>query len=302
MSYSYRPQMARTDRFRRRLIAVYAITGCVLVWAQPVVSQEAPSPTVHWAYASFFGTGWYRISDQQSAFIANFAPRWRSGDTGWSKGAGRGAEYTVRIPVTVGVTQLDFGNVPDILHSENISTISAGLRADLDLPVTARLSVRPNVQLSWGTVLGENDHAWTYRGDVRGRYTFEAGKLDWALIGATGLVGYDANQGAEDRFTYAALGAEFAYPTRWLGSGESKTLLYWHVLYMDFLNRIEVQSDLDRPVEIANYWQAGIAFGKQDESLQIWFLEFDRLGLAYDISPSGELRGVKFVFRSLYEP
>jgi hypothetical protein len=34
----------------------------------------------------------------------------------------------------------------------------------------------------------------------------------------------------------------------------------------------------------------------------LWFLSFDRLGLAYDLSPSGELRGIKFVFRSLYEP
>jgi hypothetical protein len=276
--------------------------GGVFLGAQPSLAQETPVPNVHWAYASFFGTGWYKVSNQQSAFIANFAPRWTSGDTGWSKVADREAVYTVRVPVTVGVARLDFEDVPGILDPENFSTVSAGLRADLDLPVTARLSVRPNIQLSYGTVIGENDHAWTYRGDVRGRYSFEAGNLGWALIGAAGFVGYDASRGTDDSFTYAALGAEFDYPVRWFSSAENQTLLYWHVLYTDFLNRVEVRSNLDQTVEVANYWQAGVAFGKKDKLIQFWFLKFDRLGLAYDVSPSGELRGVKFVFRSLYEP
>jgi len=286
---------------RRRQWAL-AILGGVLVCAQPALAQQTPEPAVHWAYASFFGTGWYKISDQQSAFIANFAPRWSSRDTGWSKVVDRKAVLTVRIPVTVGVAQLEFEDVPGFLDPGNFSTVSAGIRADLDMPLTPRLSVRPNVQLSYGGVIGESDRAWTYRGDVRGRYTFEAGNLDWSVIGAAGLVGYDGNRGSDDSFTYATLGAEFAYPVRWFSSAESQTLLYWHVLYTDFLNRVEVQSDLDQTVEVANYWQAGVAFGKKDKPLQIWFLKFDRLGLAYDISPSGELRGVKFVFRSLYEP
>ena len=59
---------------------------------------------------------------------------------------------------------------------------------------------------------------------------------------------------------------------------------------------------IDQFEEITNFWQAGIAFGKEDRPIKLWFLRFDRLGLAYDISPSGEMRGIKFVFRSLYEP
>jgi hypothetical protein len=257
---------------------------------------------VHWAYASFFGTGWYKISDQQSSFIANFAPRLMSGDTGWPKDTDQKAVYTLRAPFTVGVAQLNFEDVPEILDPENFSTVSVGLHADLDAPVTTRFSVRPSVQLSYGTVIGESDHAWTYRGDVRGRYTFASGQLDWALIAAAGLVGYDANRGTNDSFTYASLGAEFAYPVRWFGSSDSQTLMYWHLLYTDFLNRVEVRNRLDQSEDITNYWQAGFAFGKKDKLMKIWFLRFDRLGLAYDISPSGDLRGIKLVFHSLYEP
>ena len=73
-------------------------------------------------------------------------------------------------------------------------------------------------------------------------------------------------------------------------------------MYTDLLDRMVVQGRAERPEEITNYWQAGFAFGKRDEPIKLWFLRFDRLGLAYDISPSGQLRGLKLVVRSLYEP
>ena len=259
-------------------------------------------PTVHWAYASYFGTGWYEIGDQQSAFIANLAPKIHSGEAGRAGADGKKAVYSIRLPLSVGVTRLDFQDVPGILDPENFSMVSAGVRADIDVPVTARFSLRPNAQLSYGTVIGESEYAWTYRGDVRARYTLRSGDPDWALIGAAGIVGYDANRGDDDSFTYVSIGTELAYPVRWFGSGDGQTLVYWHLLYTDFLNRIEVQGRSQQFEEIANYWQAGFAFGRRDRPIDWWFFRFDRLGLAYDISPSGELRGLKFVFRSLYDP
>ena len=294
------PRLTTRNRSRRWLAP--AVLAFAALHAAVATAQEEPVPAVHWAYASYFGTGWYRISDQQSAFIANFAPRLTSGQTRWFGGRDGEAVYSIRVPLTVGLTRLDFEDVPGILDLENFSTVSAGLRADVDVPVTERFSWRPSVQLSYGTVIGESEHAWTYRGDVRARYTFGSGDLDWALIGAAGVVGYDANRGTDDSFTYAALGAEFSYPLPWFASGDSRTLLYWHLLYTDFLNRVEVEGRSDQFEEVTNYWQAGLAFGKEDRPIKLWFLRFDRLGLAYDVSPSGELRGIKFVFNSLYEP
>ncbi len=292
--------MAFRTRLRRGLVGTAA--GCALQCVNVAAGQEAPLPTVHWAYASYFGTGWYEISDQQSAFIANFAPTFRTDEAAWFGADDRKAVYSIRLPLTVGVTRLDLEDVPGILDLENFSTVSAGVRADVDVPVTEKFSFRPSAQLSYGTVIGKSEHAWTYRGDIRGRYIFGAGDLDWALIGAAGVVGYDANRGNDDSFTYAAIGTEFAYPVSWFSSGGSQSVFYWHVLYTDFLDRMEVQGRSDQLEEITNYWQAGFAFGRREEPLELWFFRFNRLGLAYDISPSGRLRGLKFVFRSLYEP
>ena len=201
-------------RIRLRRCLVGAVVGCLLQYASVAVAQEATVPTVHWAYASYFGTGWYEISDQQSAFIANFAPKFRTVEAEWPRGDEGKAIYSIRVPLTVGVTRLDFEDVPGILDLENFSTVSAGLRADVDVPVTTEFSFRPSVQLSYGTVIGESEYAWTYRGDIRGRYMLRSGDIGWALIGAAGLVGYDANRGNDDSFTYAAVGTEFAYPVQ----------------------------------------------------------------------------------------
>jgi hypothetical protein len=173
--------MAHRIRFRRFLVGV--VIGCALQFVSVASGQEATVPTVHWAYASYFGTAWYEISDQQSALIANLAPTLRTGEVARIGADDGKAVYSIRMPLTVGVTRLDFE----------------------DVPVAAKLSFRPSVQLSYGTVLGESEYAWTYRGDIRGRYTFRSGDLDWALIAAAGLVGYDANRGNDDSFTYAAI-------------------------------------------------------------------------------------------------
>lgn len=275
----------------------------LLLQAHPVESQEGSSTsTVHWAYASYFGTGWYKISDEQSAFIAHFAPTLLSGEASWFDDSGREAVYRVRVPITVGVTQLDFDDVSGILDPGNFSTTSIGLAADIDVPLTDRFSIRPNVQLSYGTVIGESADAVTYRGDIRARYRFEPGNLEWAVIGSAGAVAYDANTSANDSFSYASLGAEFTYPVNWFSSEDDQTLLYWHVSYTDLLNRIKTRTFAGEYAEITNYWQAGLAFGKKGRDIKLWFLKFDRLGLAYDISPSGDLRGINLVLRSLYEP
>lgn len=269
--------------------------------AAPAMSQDIDQPTVHWAYASYFGTGWYRISGQQTAFIANFAPEWISGPATWLGDWGTDAVYRVRVPLTIGVAQLDFNDVPGILDPENLSTASIGLSADVDVPLSERFSIRPSAQLSYGTVLGESAYAWTYRGDVRARYRFGSGDRDWALIGAFGAVAYDGNNGANDSFSYVMLATEFARSLRRFSTEEREALLYWHVGYTDLIDRIGVQGPQGQFDEITNYWQVGFAFGKRDEDIKLWFLRFERLGLAYNVSPSGDLRGIKFVFHSNYE-
>ena len=277
------------------------ITAALFLAPDESRSQEPIEPTTHWAYASFFGTGWYKINDERSAFILRAAPRWTVGDSSIDEDGNRDIAYTLRVPLTLGFARFDFEDIPGIVDPDNFSTASVGFSVDADIPVTSRFSVRPSAELGYGTVLGESEYAWTYKAEGRGRYTFQSEKLDWALVGGLGVAGYEPNTGSSDDFVYVAAGAEFAYPVSWPRSNNDQTLLYWHVSYTDFLDEIEFKTGVEELDSIANYWQVGMALGKDRAPIRIWFLKFDRLGLAYNFSTTGDLRGIKFVFRALYD-
>ena len=270
---------------------------------RPVLAQEPEpfEPTIHWAYASFFGTGWYKINDQRSGFIVRAPFRWTVGEAQIDEDGERQIAYTIRLPFTLGLARLDFEDIAGILDSDNLATASANISLDADIPVTQRFHVRPVAEMGYSTIIDESDWAWTYRAEVKTRTTFEAGKLDWALLFDYGIVGYEPNRGDSDDFEFAAAGLEFGYPVDWFSSTDGQTMLYWHLGYTDFLDEIEVQTGVEEFDSVANYWQVGIALGKLDEPVHIWRLNFDRLGLAYNLSTTGELRGIKFVFRSLYD-
>ena len=276
------------------LIAPFLLPG-------PAFSQDVIEPTTHYAYASFFGTGWYKINDERRAYILRVAPRWTIGEADIDDQGNRRIEYTLRVPMTLGLARLDFDDIPGIIDPDDITTASLNFSVDANVPVTARFSLRPSAEFGYATILGENGYAWTYKGEIRSRYTFQSGKLDWGMVGGLGTVGYEPNEGQSDDFTYLAAGLEFEYPVNWPRSKNDQTMLYWHVSYTDFLDEIEFKTGVEELDSVANYWQVGLAFGKNREPVRIWFLTFDRLGLAYNYSTTGSLRGIKFVFRSIYD-
>ena len=78
-------------------------------------------------------------------------------------------------------------------------------------------------------------------------------------------------------------------------------MLYGHVTFTDFIDEIDFGTDIGRFDSIANVWQVGFAVGRREKPLKVWFLNFDRLGLGFKFSSQSELRGVRFIFRSIYE-
>ena len=130
--------------------------------AAPANAQDLIEPTRHWAYASFFGTGWYKINDQRSTFILRASPRWTVGDASISEGGEREIAYTFRVPLTMGFANLDFEGIPGFLDPDNYTTASVGFSVDADIPITRRFSVRPSGEVGYGTILDESDYAWNY--------------------------------------------------------------------------------------------------------------------------------------------
>ena len=52
---------------------------------------------------------------------------------------------------------------------------------------------------------------------------------------------------------------------------------------------------------IPDQWELGFSFGKVGKPLRLWWLSFDRFGVAYRASSGGDLEGIGLVFRSLFD-
>jgi hypothetical protein len=288
----------RAVRSLRAIVALIALGGAV-----GATAQDAPefSPRVNWAYASYFGTGWYKVSDQRSAFIMRAAPRWQFGEAGFDDDGSRRIAYTVRVPLTLGLSRLDFEDVPGLIDPGNLATFSINSSVDADIPVTRRFSIRPSAEIGYGTVIGESDRALTWRAQLRGRYRFDSERVERALLGEVGLSGYDPNEGRSDDFGFVSIGMELGFPVDWFPSDGDQTMLYGHVIYTDFVNELDFGSDIGSLDAVASVWEAGLAIGRRENPIRIWRLNFDRLGLGFKSSPQSDLRGIKFIFRSFYE-
>jgi hypothetical protein len=280
----------------RILLACACLATAGTGWSQADIERSE-----HWAYASFFGTGWYSINEDQSVFVLKTTPRWKVGEAGFDDAGKRNVAWIYRVPMTFGLSHFDLDDVPGVIDPDNLSTATLAFGMDVDIPITRQFSIRPLAELGYGRVLGEPDSAWTYKAAVRSRYSFRHEMLDWALLAGLGYVGYTPDEGRSDDFTYAEIAAEFGYPVDWFGKTDSQAMFYWSLGYTEFIDEIDFSQGVPGVESIANYWQVGVAVGKRDTPVRIWFLNFDRLGVAYNYGNTGQLRGIRFVFRSLYE-
>lgn len=290
----------------RRLINTKLLAAaCALLLlaaeARSATAQQELLSDFNFAYASFFGTGWYKISDEREAFVIRAAPRWEMSEASLDEQGNRAVGYTFRLPFTVGLARLDFDDIPGIVDPDNFSAASIGLAFDADIPVNDRLSVRPGAEIGYATVIDQSQYAWTYRLEVRARYKFEPEALNWALLGSVGLVGDVPNQGSSGNFGFASIAAEFEHETRWSTREGKPLLFYWHVSYTDYLDELTFGAGTPTLESIGNFWQLGASLGRESDAIRIWRLTFDRLGLGYNYSTSGDLRGITLFFRSLYE-
>ena len=172
-------------------------------------------PTVDWAYASFFGTGWYKLDSERSAFVIRATPRWSLREATIDEDGNRQIGYRLRLPLTLGLNRFDVEDLPGLVDLDNFGTIGVNVGFDIDIPVSRQFSLRPNVEAGYGTVLNDSARSWVYRADIRGRYRFQPDDLAWTLNAAVGAAGHSPNTGNSQSFNYVAVAAERGHGTPW---------------------------------------------------------------------------------------
>jgi len=279
-----------------QLIAALLMLAPAAVWSQ----ETAPS-SVHWAYSAYFGSGWYSVAGDRDVFVVRMTPRWELSDATLDDDGNRAVGIYLKTPISVGLNDFEYDDPLDAVDVDNLSFLSVNPGVDVEIPINKVWSLRPYASLGYGRALGSNEAAWTYWTGIKSQLAFKSGELNWRLLNQIGFVGYSPNDGPSDSFWPIMAGLEFDYP---LGSSDDKgqqMLLHWYTAYTSFENDIEFTGDPKGKQSITDQWELGVAVGRRESPIKIWFLKFDRLGLGYRTSSNGEMKGITFVFRSMFE-
>ncbi|HLT91603.1 MAG TPA: hypothetical protein VKZ85_11710 [Woeseiaceae bacterium] len=265
-----------------------------------VRAQAVDAEAVHWAYSTWFGTGWYRIGDTRDAFAVRYAPRRLVREQSIAGGE-RHYGLEVRVPVTVGLEHFPLDDLPGSVDPENFASVSVTPEVHVQVPVSERWTLRPFAALGWGTVLNGDESAWTWWAGLRSRYRMDAGRLGWSWLYSVAVVGHSPSEGPSSNFWPVMTAFEFDYPfgaREWQGEA---LFVNWHVAYTWFADELELFGPDRRFEQIRDQWQLGIGIHKADSPISMWRLRFDRLTLVYRVSSDGELRGIGLDFRSLFD-
>jgi hypothetical protein len=282
--------------FTRLLLATV-----VLALAARAGAQSEDVSTIHWAYSTYFGTGWYQIGDDRDAFSIRYSPRKPLRKASLGEDGSRTIGMELRLPVTVGLNHFPLDDIAGSVDPDNLANISVTPGIYFDIPVNERWMLRPFVAAGWGTVLNGDESAWTYWTGLRSRLRFKTGSVETALINSIGLVGYTPNTGPSTNFWPIMTAIEMAAPLGKLRLDGRQLVLHWHAGYTFFQDDLEiVRRDLTT-APIGDQWELGFAVSKVEERIRFWRFSFDRVGLVYRVSSDGDLKGVGLQFASLFD-
>ena len=288
-------------RTHRNLLRLLILPVCLCLSFAESRAQETTNNAVHWAYSSYFGTGWYQVNGERDVFVLRMTPRWELREADFAEHGAKTIGIELSFPITLGLDKFDLDDIPGAVDPDNLASLSVTPGIDITVPISERWALRPYASLGWGSLLNGSESAWTYWGGVRSRYTFQNGNLDWALINSVAYVGFSPSAGSSQDFWPLMAGLEFDYPFGNHKMGGEQLFLSWHGMYTSFeddLDMVLADGTID---PITDQWEFGLSFRQGKKRIKIWFLSFDRLGLAYRFSSSGDLKGISVVFRSMFE-
>ena len=288
----------------QRILVRLLVVGLGAFSLAPSAHAQTPllePNTVHWAYSAYFGTGWYKVRDERDVFVLRIAPQWAVREAGLSEDGERSIGIDARLMITTGLDSFSLDDLPGAIRADNLASLSAMPGIDVTVPVNERWTLRPHASLGWGRILGESDSAWTYWAGLKSRYTFANGDLEWALINSVTYVGYTPSDGPSANFWPLMTGLEFDYPLAGRKIAGEQLVLSWHGLYTAFgkdldLDFITGESDL-----IRDQWELGFSVRKKESRFKMGWFKFERLGLAYRVSSSGNLKGISLVVKSTFD-
>jgi hypothetical protein len=264
--------------------------------AQPTLSPDFEP--IHWAYSSFFGTGWYQVKNARSVFVMRISPRQTLRKSYISANGERQTGIEIRYPVTVGLH--DLTNLGDLIEDDNFGTVSFVPGVEFEIPITNRWYLRTFANFGWGTEFESGKSAWIYHGGIKSRYTFPAGKHEWSLLNSLYYAGFTPDDGRSDHLAVADLGVEFRQALSEFTLNSRPVDLHWSLMYSFMGNELHFNLPDGSFDPIDDQLEFGLALGLRDGPFEFGIFKIHQLGLGYRVSSSGRFSAITFNLRSWF--
>ena len=247
----------------------------------------------NWAYAAAFGTGVYRINNDE-VFVFRVMPEYRVWDH-----PERGLGLDLRVPVAFGLGDFDLANLPQGEFPDQVSTISVVPGLELEWQAASRWALKPFGHFGWGTEIGGEANAWTYWAGVNSLFDMvQTRELVLRLLNGIQWFGYSPNLGEADRFVRLALGAEGDIPMPGLEIGGHTLLFHPHLIYYWYMDNLDARAFSPSSESVVHEVEIAGAIGRE-KPFVIWFFEFDRVGVGY--RRGDNIEGIRFFLTAVFE-
>ena len=115
------------------LLRLLVGSACLFLSIAGGQAQESSSSSIHWAYSSYFGSGWYQVSGDRDVFVLRTTPRWELREANLAEDGTRTIGIELSFPITVGLDRFSIDDIPGTTNPDNLASLSVtpGIAATL---------------------------------------------------------------------------------------------------------------------------------------------------------------------------
>ncbi|MEZ5277851.1 MAG: hypothetical protein R3F07_15830 [Opitutaceae bacterium] len=282
------------SRFPRVLLLMAMSLGLIQpAGAQVAVTQRDIDSLYHWAYSAAFGTGAYRVGEDE-VFVLKVEPVIPLHFL-----QNRGVATRLRLPLTFGLQTIDLGDIGDIIDlSNNLQTVSFVPGMDFRIPIKGSWVLKPYVHYGYGWQMSGAESAQIYYFGLNSRVTLPAlGDFRIDMINGLQWFGQVPDIARSDSFARLVTGFEGDLALgSWRVDGRQLHLKP-HIAHYWYFNTIGFGQIQDPMVELKQEFEVGLAVGIE-ERISLKVMSFDRFGVAY--RGGGDLRAIRIYLSSVF--
>lgn len=195
-------------------------------------------------------------------------------------------------PVTFGVVGFDVFDVIGNVISLDAKVLSIVPGVEFQVPVRKDWVLKPFGKVGGGRDVSLGENAFIYSAGLKSSFFIPWRDFLFTLGNEISFDGYDP--GGEERQDYAsiAIGWDTRYPLGFTLKSAETNIGGW-ISYYYYFDELLFEQPQGAPLAIGQQFEIALAFGTY-EKIPIWFMNFDRIGLAYRFGD--DLKALRLVF------